>query len=206
MTTRILVMGLPGSGKTTLSQNLVTRLMLTHSVSWFNADSVREQHNDWDFSPEGRTRQMQRMIDLSKSSGSDFTICDFVCPTDDLRKSFDADVVIWMDTITEGRFEDTNKMFEKPSSVTYRVTDWNDSWVKSIAFDLTQEKSDTHTRSIVKAISWRTIGTIDTFILSWFITGEIKLAAAIGGSEVITKMVLYWLHERGWNKIKWGKR
>ena len=206
MTTRILVMGLPGSGKTTLSQNLVTRLMLTHSVSWFNADSVREQHNDWDFSPEGRTRQMQRMIDLSKSSGSDFTICDFVCPTDDLRKSFDADVVIWMDTITEGRFEDTNKMFEKPSSVTYRVTDWNDSWVKSIAFNLTQEKSDTHTRSIVKAISWRTIGTIDTFILSWFITGEIKLAAAIGGSEVITKMVLYWLHERGWNKIKWGKR
>ena len=206
MTTRILVMGLPGSGKTTLSQNLVTRLMLTHSVSWFNADSVREQHNDWDFSPEGRTRQMQRMIDLSKSSGSDFTICDFVCPTDDLRKSFDADVVIWMDTITEGRFEDTNKMFEKPSSVTYRVTDWNDSWVKSIAFDLTQEKSDTHTRSIVKAISWRTIGTIDTFILSWFITGEIKLAAAIGGSEVITKMVLYWLHERGWNKIKWGKK
>ena len=206
MTKRILVMGLPGSGKTTLSQNLVTRLMLTHSVSWFNADSVREQHNDWDFSPEGRTRQMQRMIDLSKSSGSDFTICDFVCPTDDLRKSFDADVVIWMDTITEGRFEDTNKMFEKPSSVTYRVTDWTDSWVKSIAFDLTQEKSDTHTRSIVKAISWRTIGTIDTFILSWFITGEIKLAAAIGGSEVITKMVLYWLHERGWNKIKWGKR
>jgi adenylylsulfate kinase len=203
---RILVMGLPGSGKTTLSQNLVTRLMLTHSVSWFNADSVREQHNDWDFSPEGRIRQMQRMIDLSKNSGSDFTICDFVCPTDDLRKSFDADVVIWMDTITEGRFEDTNKMFEKPSSVTYRVTDWADSWVKSIAFDLTQEKSDTHTRSIVKAISWRTIGTIDTFILSWFITGEIKLAAAIGGSEVITKMVLYWLHERGWNKIKWGKR
>jgi len=137
---RILVMGLPGSGKTTFSQNLVKKLMLTHSVTWFNADSVREQFNDWDFSPEGRKRQMKRMTELSINSVSDFTICDFVCPTDELRKSFNADIIIWMDTITEGRFEDTNKVFQRPSDVTYHITDWSDSWVKAIANDLIQGK------------------------------------------------------------------
>jgi len=202
---RILVMGLPGSGKTTFSQNLVKKLMLTHSVSWFNADSVREQFNDWDFSPEGRERQMKRMIDLSNSSGSDFTICDFVCPTNELRKSFNADIVIWMDTITEGRFEDTNKVFQKPSDVTYHITDWSDSWVKAIAADLTQNSSDTHIRSLVKAISWRIIGTLETFLISWIITGQIATASGIAGVQAVLSTILYWYHERIWIKVKWGK-
>lgn len=207
MTKRILIMGLPGSGKTTLSQNLVKRLMLTHSVSWFNADSVREQFNDWDFSHEGRARQMQRMIELSNNCGSDFAICDFVCPTEELRKDFNADILVWMDTITEGRFEDTNKVFEKPtSSITYHVTDWSDKWVKAISSDLTSVKSDTHSRSLAKAVTWRTLGTIDTFILSWIITGQVKIALTISGVEVITKLFLYWAHERVWNKINWGKK
>jgi len=198
-------MGLPGSGKTTFSQNLVKKLMLTHSVSWFNADSVREQFNDWDFSPEGRERQMKRMIDLSNSSGSDFTICDFVCPTNELRKSFNADIVIWMDTITEGRFEDTNKVFQKPSDVTYHITDWSDSWVKAIAADLTQNSSDTHIRSLVKAISWRIIGTLETFLISWIITGQIATASGIAGVQAVLSTILYWYHERIWIKVKWGK-
>lgn len=202
---RILVMGLPGSGKTTFSQNLVKKLMLTHSVSWFNADSVREQYNDWDFSPEGRERQMNRMIDLSNSSNSDFTICDFVCPTDELRKSFNADIVIWMDTITEGRFEDTNKVFQRPSDVTYHITDWSDSWVKAIAADLIQNPSDTHVRSLVKAISWRIIGTLETFLISWLITGQIATASGIAGVQAILSTILYWYHERIWLKVKWGK-
>ena len=202
---RILVMGLPGSGKTTFSQNLVKKLMLTHSVSWFNADSVREQFNDWDFSPEGRERQMNRMIDLSNNSGSDFTICDFVCPTDELRKSFNADIVIWMDTITEGRFEDTNKVFQRPSDVTYHITDWSDSWVKAIAADLIQNPSDTYTRSLVKAISWRIIGTLETFLISWIITGQIATASGIAGVQAILSTILYWYHERIWLKVKWGK-
>jgi len=202
---RILVMGLPGSGKTTFSQNLVKKLMLTHSVSWFNADSVREQFNDWDFSPEGRERQMKRMIDLSNSSGSDFTICDFVCPTDELRKSFNADITIWMDTITEGRFEDTNKVFQRPSDVTYHITDWSDSWVKAIAADLIQNPSDTHVRSLVKAISWRIIGTLETFLISWIITGKIGMAGGIAGVQAIISTILYWYHERIWLKVKWGK-
>lgn len=62
------------------------------------------------------------------------------------------------------------------------------------------------TRSIVKAISWRMVGTIDTIVISFFITGEIKMALSIGMVEVITKMVLYFFHERIWNLIKWGKK
>ena len=62
------------------------------------------------------------------------------------------------------------------------------------------------TRSIVKAISWRVVGTIDTFLISWIITGEISVALSIGLIEVVTKMVLYFFHERIWNLIKWGKQ
>jgi len=206
MTRRILVMGLPGSGKTTFSQNLVKRLMLTHSVSWYNADSVREQFNDWDFSPEGRARQVQRMIDLSNDCGSNFAICDFVCPTQELRDVFEADVVVWMDTIAEGRFEDTNRMFEKPNHATYRVTDWSDTWVKLIAADLIQTPSETHVRSLVKAVSWRIIGTTETFLISLLITGRLGTAGGIAAIQAVASTILYWLHERYWNNIRWGKR
>jgi adenylylsulfate kinase len=199
-------MGLPGSGKTTLSQELVKRLMLTHSVSWYNADSVREQFNDWDFSPEGRERQMQRMIDLSNDSGSDFVVCDFVCPTQQLRDAFNADVVVWMDTIAAGRFEDTNRVFEKPNNVTYHVTDWSDTWVKSIVADLKQDPSESHARSLVKAVTWRILGTTETFLISLIITGRIGTAGGIAAVQVVASTALYWLHERFWNNIRWGRK
>ncbi|MGE5942774.1 MAG: DUF2061 domain-containing protein [Flavobacteriales bacterium] len=60
-------------------------------------------------------------------------------------------------------------------------------------------------RSVVKSISWRIIGTIDTMIISWIVTGKLNTALLIGGVEVVTKMVLYFFHERIWNSIKWGK-
>ena len=125
MTTRILIMGLPGSGKTTFGQELVKRLMIKHTVKWFNADTVRKEFNDWDFSNEGRLRQAHRMREMADASGADFAVCDFVCPIEQYRAIFDADVIVWMDAISEGRFEDTNKLFETPKKYDYRIKDWS---------------------------------------------------------------------------------
>lgn len=65
--------------------------------------------------------------------------------------------------------------------------------------------SDTPVRSLAKAVSWRVTGTVDTFIIAWLITGQVLLASGIALTEVITKIFLYWAHERVWNKIKWGR-
>jgi uncharacterized membrane protein len=65
---------------------------------------------------------------------------------------------------------------------------------------------DNNKRSLLKALSWRVTGTIDTFLLSFIITGELKYASAISATELITKIMLYYLHERIWNKIKWGTK
>lgn len=200
-------MGLPGSGKTTLAEELVKHLMLNNTVSWFNADTVREKFNDWDFSPEGRERQVRRMRELADAAHVDIVICDFVCPTQHLRDIFEPDVTIWLDTIDAGRFEDTNKIFEPPLKCTYRITDWQHSWhaaVKWIVSDL-NFKPEKSRRSVAKAVSWRMLGTLDTFLLSWLITGEWRLAAAIGGTEVVTKMILFYLHERVWARVRWGR-
>ena len=121
---KILVMSLPGSGKTYLSERLQPLL----EAAWFNADKVRSMAGDWDFSEEGRLRQSLRMKSIAdfESSHNRIVICDFVCPTAETRKIFDADITIWLDTINEGRFEDTNAIFEKPEQVGYLVTEWNE--------------------------------------------------------------------------------
>jgi len=201
VTTRILIMGLPGSGKTTFAQELVKRLMMVHTVQWYNADTVRALYNDWDFSDAGRKRQVERMRHLSDGSETEFVICDFVCPTDELRNIYDADITIWMDTIRAGRFEDTNRAFVPPTKYTYRVTDWTEHWIEAISKQLVKV-GDSHKRSLVKALSWRALGTIDTFVLSWIITGSVNFAAAIGGVELLTKSILYYIHERVWTRIK----
>tara|TARA_Y100001970_G_scaffold291738_1_gene430106 strand:+ start:1221 stop:1628 length:408 start_codon:yes stop_codon:yes gene_type:complete len=116
----ILIMGLPGSGKTTLASELVPLL----KAKWLNADEVRKEANDWDFSPEGRTRQAKRMWSKAqefKDQGNN-VVADFVCPTPEARALFPADYVIWMDTIKEGRFEDTNRIFIKPEKFDYHIT------------------------------------------------------------------------------------
>jgi len=117
---KILIMGLPGSGKTTLAQMIAPRL----NAVWLNADEVRKQENNWDFSGDGRRRQSLRMRSLAEAAvGNNRTVvADFVCPTKKTREHFGADYVIWMDTIKESRFEDTNKMFEEPTEYNTRVT------------------------------------------------------------------------------------
>ena len=134
---KILVMGLPGSGKTYLTERLVPLL----EAAWYNADKVRDMANDWDFSNEGRSRQSSRMkvlADFEKSHGR-FVVCDFVCPTKETRANFNADITIWMDTIDAGRFEDTNKIFEKPENVTYHITEWNEKNHINIAYEIKEK-------------------------------------------------------------------
>jgi len=131
----ILIMGLPGAGKTTLANELA-KLIETKRL---NADEIRRAANDWDFSEEGRKRQSKRMADAAlklKNEGNN-VIADFICPTPGARKIFPADYIVWVDTIKEGRFEDTNQMFVKPENFDFHVTTQDANlWAPKIAEDL----------------------------------------------------------------------
>ena len=160
---KILVCGLPGSGKTWLAERLIKHIK---NCAWYNADFVRKFSNDWDFSVEGRIRQANRMktfADFEKGNGR-WVICDFVAPTEKAREAFAPDYVIWMVTIKEGRivssklselkninnlpfdatllsqskeFEDTNKVFETPSKIDTRITNFmSDDEIKKLAEEL----------------------------------------------------------------------
>ncbi|MDA7844987.1 adenylyl-sulfate kinase [Gammaproteobacteria bacterium] len=131
---KILIMGLPGSGKTYLAERLQPLL----NAAWYNADKVREMANDWDFSLEGRIRQSKRMktfADFEKSNNR-VVICDFVCPTKNTQDNFDPDIIIWMNTIESGRYEDTNKIFEKPEKVDFHIKTLSDQNHITIAEEL----------------------------------------------------------------------
>ena len=131
MTHRILIMGLPGSGKTTLANQLAKELQF---VEHFNADEVRKKYNDWDFTEQGRIRQSVRMRELADNSTADYVICDFVAPIPAMRNNFKADWTIWVDTIREGRYADTNKMFIQPDIYDFRITEQDaEKWAEFIA-------------------------------------------------------------------------
>ena len=157
MTKRILIMGLPGAGKTYLAQALKNYLetngdlmkinpsrVLTYEgipgpgffkvgVDWFNADDVRKKYNDWDFSNAGRIRQSLRMFQFAVECTGEYVICDFVAPLVEMRNNFKADWTIWVDTIKEGRYEDTNKAFIPPEVYDFRVTEQDaDKWAEFI--------------------------------------------------------------------------
>ncbi len=144
---RILIMGLPGSGKTYFAEKL-KKYLEDHSeffnmadnvgetrakVKWINADDVRKKYNDWDFSNEGRIRQSIRMRELADSFLKDFVIADFIAPLPEMRHNFKADWTIWIDTIEKGRFENTNKVFVPPEVYDFRITEQNaEKWVEFV--------------------------------------------------------------------------
>lgn len=117
-------MGLPGSGKTTLATKIVSDLFFK-DILWLNADAVREKYNDWDFSEEGRNRQGSRMRQLAEESDAEIVLVDMVAPLVAMRANFAADITIWVDTIKEGRFADTNAAFVPPDKFELRVNTQN---------------------------------------------------------------------------------
>ena len=131
----ILIMGLPGAGKTTLANEL-DKLIKSKRL---NADEVRKAANDWDFSEEGRKKQSKRMADAAvklKNDGNN-VIADFICPTPEARNLFPADYIAWVDTIKKGRFEDTNQMFVKPEKYDCHVTTQDAKlWASKIAKEI----------------------------------------------------------------------
>ena len=133
---KILIMGLPGSGKTWLAERLQKRL----NCAWFNADKVREMANDWEFSEAARLRQAYRMQNIAdyEKENNRTVIADFVCPLEITREIFDADYTVWMDTISQGRYEDTNSMFQTPDKVDYRVEAWFDNTDDALADAIAQ--------------------------------------------------------------------
>ena len=135
MTQRILIMGLPGAGKTTLARDLRTELNLAgKTVKWFNADEIRSRFNDWDFSESGRIRQSLRMRELADACTEDYVIVDFVAPLVEMRNNYKADWTVWVDTIREGRYADTNAMFVEPKVYDFRITEQDsDKWAEFVA-------------------------------------------------------------------------
>ena len=160
---KILIMGLPGSGKTFLATALkkyleensnvntmplermlhleLPPIAYTSKVDWFNADEIRKRFNDWDFSKEGRIRQSLRMAEFALKSSGDFVICDFVAPLVEMRNNFKADWTVWVDTIEQSRFDDTNKAFVPPEQYDFRVTEQDaEKWAEFIGRHILDER------------------------------------------------------------------
>lgn len=162
---RILVMGLPGAGKTYFAERLKNFLeqngdifkvnptrvmdyegipdhaMMKVSVDWFNADEIRKRFNDWDFSREGRIRQSLRMFEFAVKCTGEFVICDFVAPLPEMRHNFKADWTIWMDTIDAGRYEDTNRAFVPPDVYDFRITEKNaEKWAEFVGTHILENR------------------------------------------------------------------
>ena len=156
---KILIFGLPGSGKSTLAKPLAKLLGGVH----INADKVRERYegydmSKWDFSPEGRMRQAHRMKYLSDGviMAGKIAVADFECPTQVARDEFDADFTVWMDTIPAGRYEDTNKVFEKPGKmdVDYHVATWFDDTHEQL-IPVVQRYMKMQSTTVVGYSAWR---------------------------------------------------
>lgn len=142
----ILIYGLPTSGKTTFAEKLVKKVGL-QNLRHINADKVREAFGDWEFTPQARQRQALRMAAIGKMNEADGfnTIVDFVCPFNPYREMPQWDMTIWVNTIEESPYEDTNKVFEEPlKEPTYTITDWEqvDDIVEEVAYKLLNQEEE----------------------------------------------------------------
>jgi adenylylsulfate kinase len=136
MIKKILIMGLPGAGKSTLAQELQKQVVASgRTIAHFNADEVREHYNDWDFSEDGRIRQALRMRELAASVAEyvQFAICDLVCPTQATRDAVSPDYIVWVDTIKHTQYADTDAMFVPPTAYDVHVTSQDaEMWATAI--------------------------------------------------------------------------
>lgn len=136
---KILICGRSGSGKSTFAEKLLTEINKNHPAEWLNADEIREQVGDWDFSPEGRRRQCLRIKNLATEAEIKdiITIADFICPTQELRDIYDADMVIYMHSDANGKYKDTDQLFEEPTPNNYdfklTLGDNLNKWAETIA-------------------------------------------------------------------------
>ena len=126
---RIIIIGLSGSGKTSLAKELAIKLKAKH----LNADELRQEYNDWDFSEAGRLRQAHRIKNLSDKH--DLVVCDFIAPKEIHRHIVDADILIWMDTVKESKYKDTDKLFETPKNYSLRILEKNSTYWANIIYD-----------------------------------------------------------------------
>ncbi len=117
---KILVMGLPGSGKTWLA----SRISKQFKIPFWDADVVREAYQDWNFDIGSRERQALRMRKLAELDP--LSISAFIAPLPGYVRHFFPDKLIWMDTIKEGEYDDTNKLFKPPEKYDLRITKWID--------------------------------------------------------------------------------
>ena len=140
---KILIMGLPGAGKTFLAKEIYKDLRAV----WINGDAIRNRYKDWDFSRSGRIRQAKRLNNLSNNfikKGKNVVV-DFICPNKDSFKNFKADFIVWVDTIKKGRhirkhLDDINPIFSKPKQFDLRVTSKDAEFWKIIIFDYLKKK------------------------------------------------------------------
>jgi adenylylsulfate kinase len=139
----ILIMGLPGAGKTTLAADVAAGLFF-NKVLWLNADTVRQRFNDWDFTPEGRLRQayrMRKLADDGLAKDRKFVVIDMVAPLKEMRDLIEPDILVWVDTIDKGRFEDTNQLFEPPEYYDLHVTTQDsDKWADILLEKINERK------------------------------------------------------------------
>ncbi len=151
---KVLIMGLPGSGKTTLAEKL-TKII---NAKWLNADQIRKEFDDWDFSKGARKIQAKRMSDLANKHIKEgkHVVADFICPTPETRELFNADLTVWVDTIQKGRFEDTNQMFIKPKNFDFHVTTKDaELWAIQIADKIVEYKWDNKKPTVQMLGRWQ---------------------------------------------------